>query len=77
MKKKMDVIIIGDTQVGKTSILNMYNSKNFNQKAISTIGVDFVNVPFVTKDGSGTVMTKVWDTAGQERFRSLTYQMYR
>ena len=51
MKKKMDVIIIGDSQVGKTSILNMYHNKAFNSKSISTIGLDFVNVPYQTKDG--------------------------
>ena len=52
MKKKMDIIIIGDSQVGKTSILKQYNTKVFTQQAISTIGVDFVNVQYKTKDGT-------------------------
>ena len=63
MKKKMDIIIIGDSQVGKTSILKQYNTKVFSQQAISTIGVDFVNVNHKLKDGS-EVLAKVWDTAG-------------
>ena len=76
-KRRMDVIIIGDSQVGKTSILKQYNTKTFQQNSISTIGVDFINVTYKPEDGTGEVPTKVWDTAGQERFRSLTYKMYK
>ena len=68
-KQKMDIIIVGDTQVGKTSILKMYNAKQFSQQSISTIGVDFINIPYQPKPGEDgqereAVTTKVWDTAG-------------
>ena len=81
-KQKMDIIIVGDTQVGKTSILKMHHAQQFSQHTISTIGVDFINIPYKPKPGEDgqdrpEVTTKVWDTAGQERFRSLTYQMYK
>ena len=45
-KQKMGILILGDTQVGKTSILKMYNAKQFSQQSISTIGVDFINIPY-------------------------------
>ena len=81
-KEKMNIIIVGDTQVGKTSILKMHHAKQFSHQSISTIGVDFINIVYKPKPGDdGTqkpdVAVKVWDTAGQERFRSLTYQMYK
>ena len=45
-KQKMGILILGDTQVGKTSILKMYNAKQFSQQSISTIGVDFINISY-------------------------------
>ena len=45
-KQKMGILILGDTQVGKTSILKMYNAKQFSQNPISTIGVDFINISY-------------------------------
>jgi|LakMenE18May11ns_1017448.scaffolds.fasta_scaffold9827383_2 Ras-related protein Rab-1A len=77
-KRKMDIIIIGDSQVGKTSMTKQYDKKTFNKEAISTIGVDYINKKFKPKaDPEKEIQVKVWDTAGQDRFRNLTYQMYR
>ena len=76
----MSIIIIGDSQVGKTSILKQFDKRVFSKEALSTIGVDFIKTTYpnpAPKDGSNYWDVKVWDTAGQERFRSLTYQMYR
>lgn len=76
-KRKMDIIIIGDSQVGKTSLLNKISGRQVNKAAIATIGVDSVNLKHDPKDGGGEVIVKLWDTAGQDRFRNLTYQLYR
>ena len=38
---KCQLLIIGDSTVGKTSILNKYSSKTFNQNYIATVGLDF------------------------------------
>ena len=67
---KCQLLIIGDSTVGKTSILNKYSSKTFNQNYIATVGLDFF-----TKDeviDSKTIRIKIWDTAGQERYKALT-----
>lgn len=42
MKKKISVIIVGDGEVGKTSLLRCYNGKPFTNQHIKTIGVDFI-----------------------------------
>ena len=77
-KRKMDIIMIGDSQVGKTSMLKQFDKKQFNKEAISTIGVDYIFKKFKPKsDPEKEINVKVWDTAGQDRFRNLTYQMYR
>ena len=45
-KRKMDIIIIGDSQVGKTSLLNKISGRQVNKAAIATIGVDSVNLKY-------------------------------
>jgi len=74
------ILLIGDTCVGKSSILLQFTDGYFNEKLQSTIGVDFkVKIMNVTgSDGSSKkVKITIWDTAGQERFRTLTSSYYR
>ena len=69
------VVIIGNTHVGKTSLMMRYADDTFRTKHISTIGVDFkiVNV----KIGDTCVKLQIWDTAGQDRFRTISSTYYR
>ena len=72
------VVIIGDAAAGKTSIMQMYVSGNFDQNNIPTLGAGFKTkpVPYNTNDGEEEFMKLViWDTAGQEKFDALT-KMY-
>ena len=67
---KCQLLIIGDSMVGKTSILSKYSSKNFNENYLATVGLDFF-----TKDEmieGKIIRVKIWDTAGQERYKALT-----
>ena len=67
---KCQLLIIGDSMVGKTSILSKYSSKNFNENYLAKVGLDFF-----TKDemiDNKIIRVKIWDTAGQERYKSLT-----
>lgn len=68
-------ILIGNSGVGKTSIINRYVEKVYTENFISTIGVDF-KIKTITHDGN-LVKLQIWDTAGQERFRSITTSYYR
>ncbi|RCH92516.1 hypothetical protein CU098_010570, partial [Rhizopus stolonifer] len=69
------VIILGDSGVGKTSLMNQYVNKKFSGQYKATIGADFLTKE-VTVDNKVVTM-QIWDTAGQERFQSLGVAFYR
>eukprot|EP00919_Chromeraceae_sp_WS-2016_P058830 GHVR01139804.1.p1 GENE.GHVR01139804.1~~GHVR01139804.1.p1 ORF type:complete len:204 (-),score=37.42 GHVR01139804.1:438-1049(-) len=69
------ILLIGDSGVGKSSILLRFTDDEFNPKSLSTIGVDF-KVKYMNLQGKRLKLA-VWDTAGQERFRTLTSSYYR
>lgn len=64
------VVLLGDSGVGKTSLLLRYCENTFDTNFVSTIGIDF-KVKTVLVDGK-KVKLQIWDTAGQERFRYIT-----
>jgi len=69
------LIIIGDSGVGKSSILYRFVDNDYNDSYISTIGVDF---KIKTLEINGKIFKlQIWDTAGQERFRSILSSYYR
>jgi Ras-related protein Rab-1A len=73
LKKEYDhefkVLIIGDSSVGKSSILNRYVDNKFDEVFISTIGVDF-KIKKLNVDNKD-IKLQIWDTAGQERFKAI------
>ena len=68
-------IIIGDTNVGKTSFLNRFCYGTYKKKVPCTVGLEYGQK--VTKVVDKRVLIQLWDTAGQEKFRSLTPSFYR
>lgn len=68
------LLLIGDSGVGKSSLLLSFTSNTFEDLS-PTIGVDF-KVKYVTLGGKKLKLA-IWDTAGQERFRTLTSSYYR
>lgn len=75
-KALLKVIILGDSGVGKTSLMNRYHSRKFTGQYKATIGADFLSKE-VTVAGGKTATLQIWDTAGQERFQSLGCAFYR
>ncbi|KAL6504194.1 hypothetical protein OROGR_026117 [Orobanche gracilis] len=71
----LKVIVLGDSGVGKTSLMNQYVHKKFSQQYKATIGADFVTKELQIDDRLVTL--QIWDTAGQERFQSLGVAFYR
>ncbi|XP_076892336.1 ras-related protein Rab7-like [Bidens hawaiensis] len=65
----LKVIILGDSGVGKTPLMNQYVHKNFSEEYNTTIGADFVTKELQIDDRLVTL--QIWDTAGQERFQSV------
>ncbi|GMN33042.1 hypothetical protein TIFTF001_003939 [Ficus carica] len=68
------LLMIGDSGVGKSSLLLSFTSDTFEDLS-PTIGVDF-KVKYVNVGGKKLKLA-IWDTAGQERFRTLTSSYYR
>ncbi len=70
---------IGDSMVGKSSILNCYLEKQFEEEYISTIGINSGTKKIkVNIDNQELPITiKIWDTAGQEQFKSISVQYIR
>lgn len=71
------VLIVGDSGVGKTAILNKFANGSFDDLYSSTIGVDFKSKILKATGTNISVKLQIWDTAGQERFRSITNSFYR
>lgn len=69
------VLILGDSGVGKTSLMYRYVNDKFPYQSQATIGADWFNKE-VEVDGK-KVTLQIWDTAGQERYRSLSSAFYR
>ncbi|KAK9504133.1 hypothetical protein O3M35_010536 [Rhynocoris fuscipes] len=69
------VLVLGDSNVGKTCIVHRYCDETYYDTYISTIGIDFKQ-KIICVDGTPIKM-QIWDTAGQERFRTLTTAYYR
>lgn len=69
------IILVGDTGVGKTSLLFSFVDNHFMTSYITTIGVDFRIKSIMVDDIP--VKFQIWDTAGQERFRTITSVYYR
>ena len=81
MKSKNEVtcfkiIVLGDINVGKTSLLVRYTDKTFDSKTISTVSFDYKEPEGIVINNN-PVKVRIWDTAGQERFRTITTSFYR
>jgi len=71
----LKLIILGDSGVGKTSLMNQYVNRKFSKQYKATIGADFLTKEVKVDDNLVTM--QIWDTAGQERFQSLGVAFYR
>jgi len=69
------LLLIGDSSVGKSSLLLRFCDNLFQEGTVNLTSVDF-KTKNLTIDGK-TVSLQVWDTAGQERFRTITSSFYR
>jgi len=69
------LIIVGDTNVGKTNIMSKYIKDQFNITSKSTIGVEFGTK--ILEIDNKKVKAQILDTAGQERYKSITSAYYK
>eukprot|EP01104_Vermistella_antarctica_P014908 TRINITY_DN4782_c0_g1_i1.p1 TRINITY_DN4782_c0_g1~~TRINITY_DN4782_c0_g1_i1.p1 ORF type:complete len:207 (-),score=66.10 TRINITY_DN4782_c0_g1_i1:177-797(-) len=71
----LKVILLGDSGVGKTSLMDRYVNKKWTAQYKATIGADFLTKEVEVDEMLVTL--QIWDTAGQERFQSLGNSFYR
>ncbi|XP_060111623.1 ras-related protein Rab-18-B-like isoform X2 [Heteronotia binoei] len=71
----LKLLLVGDSAVGKSSLLLRFTEDHFEPYLNPTIGVDFKVKKMVV--GDLPLQLAIWDTAGQERFRTLTPSYYR
>ena len=69
------VILIGDSSTGKTSLINRFVNKTFDEKYLCTIGVDFFMKTLEL--ASQTIKLQIWDTAGMEKYKAISSSYYR
>jgi len=69
------ILLIGDSAVGKSSIILRFSDDQFSDNFIATVGVDFKVRDFEIE--GETIKLQIWDTAGQERFRTITSSFFR
>jgi small GTP-binding protein len=69
------VVLLGDSSVGKTTLVSVAHGDTFSPDSTPTVGACFIIKVFPI-DGVD-VKLHIWDTAGQERFRTLTPIYYR
>ena len=73
---KFKLILVGDSGVGKTSLLNRYMDRGFTQNQPCTITAD-CQIKSLTIDSLTSAELMIWDTCGQEKFRSMTNQYFK
>ena len=67
---QIKMILLGNTAVGKTSIINRYVEDNFSSNLMSSVNMTFTQKTL--KIDKQKVQLNIWDTVGQEKFRSLS-----
>ena len=75
LESKIQLIVVGESCVGKTSLLYKYSQDCFIEKHLATVGIEFFTK--VEKINGRKIRVKIWDTAGQELYKSITKNFYR
>ena len=71
------VVLIGESGVGKTSIISRYMTDSFSSTLGSTPGANFTTKTIFLKNENQSIKFEIWDTAGQEKFRALAKVFYK
>lgn len=70
------MILVGNTGVGKTCLIESYLKKHFNENTSTTLTPTYSTQQIAKSDGS-KVTVQIWDTAGQEKYQALSQLFFR
>ena len=71
----LKILLVGDSSVGKTTLLLQYVDGKFSENHITTIGVEYKDKEITVNNRK--INLQIWDTSGQERYQSITKNFYR
>ncbi|KAI5967544.1 YPT52 [Candida margitis] len=71
------LVLLGESAVGKSSIVHRFVKNTFDDARESTIGAAFLTQSITIPETQTTIKFEIWDTAGQERYKSLAPMYYR
>ncbi|RLV94711.1 Ras-related protein Rab-5C [Spathaspora sp. JA1] len=71
------LVLLGESAVGKSSIVHRFVKNAFDELRESTIGAAFLTQTITIPETDTTIKFEIWDTAGQERYKSLAPMYYR
>ena len=72
-EEKINLIALGNNEVGKTSFILRYVKDEFSKAYLATVGLDFKIKSITIKKNSYKIY--FYDTAGQEKFRTISFNM--
>ena len=76
-EESVKVVLIGESGVGKTSIISQFTKGIFNPDLMSTNGATFSTKKKEFKESNKILSFEIWDTAGQEKYRSLAKMFFK
>ena len=71
------VVLVGESGVGKTSLISQFIEQEFYELQTSTTGATFSTKLVNVEKYNTEILLEIWDTAGQERFRSMSKMFYK
>ena len=70
------ILLLGDSEVGKSCFLMRYADNVFVENYITTIGLDY-KLKYIQLDSGEIIKVQLWDTAGQDRYRTIAKNYYK
>ena len=70
------ILMLGDSEVGKSCFLMRYSDNVFVENYITTIGLDY-KLKTIKLDSGKVIKVQLWDTAGQDKYRTIAKNYYK
>ena len=71
------VVLLGESGVGKTSIIAQFTSGKFDQDCVTSLSAQFISKTVEFQNLGKAIKFDIWDTAGQEKYRALAKIFYK
>jgi small GTP-binding protein len=75
--ESIKVVLVGESGVGKTSIISQFTTKKFDPHRETSLSAQFISKTVNFQDLGKEIKFDIWDTVGQEKYRSLAKIFYK